>query len=135
MPYKASFCVKHSPSSQHTNRAQLPTLIFHTNKQTKIITLIHFWGVFYIVWVEELSYISGLEFTVFINKYVLILTGTAKNILKIWKELGYLDKAALAKVQERIREFVVPHDVGKIPKITESGFDRFSADKYKNRTI
>ena len=67
-----------------------------------------------------------------IHKYVLILTGTAKNIFKnIWKELRYLDKAAQAKDREKLDEFVVPHDVGKIRKKIESGFDGLSADEYK----
>ena len=40
----------------------------------------------------------------------------AKNILKIWKELGYLQKRDLEKLQEKVDEFVVPCDIGKIPK-------------------
>ena len=34
--------------------------------------------------------------------------GTAKNILKIWKERGYLQKNELEQLQEKVDEFVVP---------------------------
>ena len=33
----------------------------------------------------------------------------------MWKELGYLDRANLDKIQERTEDFIIPHDVGKIP--------------------
>ena len=42
--------------------------------------------------------------------------GTAKHILKIWKNLGYLNKNKLDLIQEKTDQFVVPHGIGKIPK-------------------
>ena len=61
--------------------------------------------------------------------------GTEKNILKIWKELGYLQKSDLEKLREYVDEFVVPCDIGKIPKKVVSSFYGFTSDEYKNWTI
>ena len=61
--------------------------------------------------------------------------GTAKDILKIWKELGCLQKNELEQLQENVDEFVVPCHVGKIPKKIVSSFDGFTSDEYKNWTI
>ena len=61
--------------------------------------------------------------------------GTAKNILKIWKQLDYLQKKELEQLQEKANEFVVPCDIGKIPKKIVSSFDGFTSDEYKNWTI
>ena len=41
--------------------------------------------------------------------------GTAKNILKVWKERGYLQKNQLEQLQEKVHECVVRRDIGKIP--------------------
>ena len=43
-----------------------------------------------------------------------LFLGSVKNLLKIWKELGYLNKANLEKIQEKADSFIIPHDVGKI---------------------
>ena len=40
-----------------------------------------------------------------------LFLGPVKNLLKIWKELGYLNKANLEKIQEKADSFIIPHDV------------------------
>ena len=61
-----------------------------------------------------------------------LFLGKAKHILKIWKKLGYLNKNKLDLLQEKTDQFVVPHDIGKIPRKTSSCFDGFDADECKN---
>ena len=61
--------------------------------------------------------------------------GTVKNILKIWKERGYLQKNELEQLLEKVDEFVVPCDIGKIPKKIVSSFDGFTSDEYQSWTI
>ena len=61
-----------------------------------------------------------------------LFLGKAKHILKIWKNLGYLNKNKLDLLQEKTDQFVVPHDIGKIPRKTSSCFDGFDADECKN---
>lgn len=64
-----------------------------------------------------------------------IFLGSAKHLLKIWKNLGYLNKNNLILMQERADAFIIPHDIGKIPRKIVSSFDGFNADEYKNWTL
>lgn len=64
-----------------------------------------------------------------------LFVGTAEKILTIWKELGYLNKAALEELQERTDQFVIPSDIGKISRKIVSSFDGFNTDEYKNWTM
>ena len=82
----------------------------------------------------ELPYFDTVRMTIVDPMHNLFL-GTAKKILTIWKELGYLNKASLEKLQEKSDEFVVQCDIGKIAKKIVSSFDGFTADEYKNWTI
>ena len=61
-----------------------------------------------------------------------LFLGPAKQLLKMWKELGYLDRGNLEKIQESTEEFITPQDVAKIPRKIVSCFDGFNADEYKN---
>ena len=61
-----------------------------------------------------------------------LFLGSAKHLLKVFKENGYLSKSNLKKKQEKTDSFVVPHDVGKILSKIVSSFDGFNADEYKN---
>ena len=37
-----------------------------------------------------------------------LFLGPAKQLLKMWKELGYLDRANLEKIQETTEELITP---------------------------
>ena len=76
-------------------------------------------------------YFDTIKMTVIDPIHNLFL-GSAKRLLKMWKELGYLDRVNLEKIQERAEEFIILHDVGKIPRKIVSCFDGFNADEYKN---
>lgn len=77
-----------------------------------------------------LPYFDTIRMTVIDSIHNLFL-GSVKNLLKIWKELGYLNKANLEKIQEKKDSFIITHEVGKIPKKIICGFDGFNADEYK----
>ena len=77
------------------------------------------------------SYYDAIRMTV-IDPMHNLFHGTAKHFLKIWKNLGYLNKDKLDLMQEKTDQFVVPHNIGKIPRKTSSCFDGFDADEYKN---
>ena len=55
----------------------------------------------------ELPYFDTVRMSIVDPMHNLYL-GTAKNILKIWKERGYLQKNELEQLQEKVDEFVVP---------------------------
>lgn len=82
----------------------------------------------------ELSYFDTVRMSIVDPMHNLFL-GTSKHLLKIWKELGYLSKPTLEKIQQKTDSFVVPADVGKIPNKIVSSFDGFTADEYKNWTL
>ena len=97
---------------------------------------------------ERLESLYGTRFSVFaylpyfdtvrmsiIDPMHNLFLGTSKKILKVWKELGFLDKPVLNGLQEKADSFVVPDDIGKIPKKIVSSFDGFNADEYKNWTL
>ena len=58
--------------------------------------------------------------------------GSAKHLLRVFKENGYLSKSNFEKLHKKTDSFVVPHDVGKTPRKIVSSFDSFNADEYKN---
>jgi len=64
-----------------------------------------------------------------------LFMGTAKLMTKIWKESGLINRNIQLTMQDRVDQFVIPSDVGKIPRKIVSGFDGFTADEYKNWTI
>ena len=82
----------------------------------------------------ELPYLDTVRMSVVDQMHNLYL-GTAKNILKIWKEVGYLQKNELEQLHEKVDEFVGPCDISKIPKKNISSFYGFTSDEYKNWTI
>lgn len=81
----------------------------------------------------ELPYFDTVRMAIVDPMHNLFL-GTAKHMLKIWKELGYLNKPALESIQEKCDQFTIPCDVGKLPRKIVSGFDGFTADEFKNWT-
>ena len=52
-----------------------------------------------------------------------LFLGSVKRLLKVWKELGYLNRLNLEKIQERTNQFIILHDVGKIPRKIVGCFD------------
>ena len=81
--------------------------------------------------IASLSYYDTIRMTV-VDPIHNFLLGTAKHILKIWKNLGYLNQDKLDLMQEKTDQFVVPHDIGKIQRKISSCFDGFDVDEYKN---
>ena len=61
------------------------------------------------------SYCDATRMTV-IDPMHNLFHGTTKHFLKIWKNLGYLNKDKLDLMQEKTDQFVVPHNIGKIPR-------------------
>ena len=57
-----------------------------------------------------------------------LFMGTAKLMIRIWKELKFIDRNAQEKMQEKANQFVVPSSIGKLPKKNVTGFDGFTAD-------
>ena len=70
----------------------------------------------------ELPYFDIVRMSIVDPMHNLFL-GTAKKMLLIWKELGYLSKPTLEKLQEKTDSFIVPCDVGKVLQKTISRFD------------
>ena len=64
-----------------------------------------------------------------------VLLGTAKHIIVLWKENGIIEYTHFALVQDLVDKFVIPADVGRIPRKISSGFASFTADQWKNWTL
>ena len=65
-----------------------------------------------------------------------LFCGTAKKMINIWKELDFLSKENLSKIQHQVECVVCSNDVGKLPsKIEDFNFDNFTADEAKNWTL
>lgn len=60
--------------------------------------------------------------------------GTAKHVIKVWKEKGLIRQEHLNIIQSRIDELNVPYGVGRIPYKIGSNFSGLTADQWLNWT-
>ena len=60
--------------------------------------------------------------------------GTAKHVMKTWRECGIIQDKYLAVIQQRVDEFKVPHSIGRIPHKKGSNFSGLTADQWLNWT-
>lgn len=82
----------------------------------------------------ELSYFDPVRMLVIDPMHNLFL-GTAKHMIKIWKDRNVLCKSHFESIQKKVDSFRVPSDIGRIPRKVETNFSGFTADQYKNWTI
>lgn len=61
-----------------------------------------------------------------------VFLGSGKHMLHLWKVRELLTEQHYSPIQDLISSFVVPPDVGRIPRKIETGFAGFTADQYKN---
>ena len=80
---------------------------------------------------SELSYFDPPRMTIVDPMHNLLL-GTAKYILGVWKELGFLSSNNFSEIQHLVDSFVAPADIGRIPLKIASGFSDFTADQWRN---
>ena len=64
-----------------------------------------------------------------------LLLGTAKNMMKIWKESGLISNADFEDIQHNVDSINLPAGIGRIPRNIESGFADFTAEQWKTWTI
>ena len=60
--------------------------------------------------------------------------GTAKHMVKVWKEKGLIKQEHLHLIQVKIDELQVPYGVGRIPYKVGSNFAGLTADQWMNWT-
>lgn len=82
----------------------------------------------------ELSYYDSIRMAIIDPMHNLFL-GTAKKMIVIWKDIGYLNNKTFPILQQRVDAACVPSDIGKLPTKLQSGFDGFTADELKNWTV
>ena len=63
-----------------------------------------------------------------------LFLATAKQMLKLWKEIGILDDDSFKKVETNLDGIEAPSDIGKLPTKLVSAFASFTADELKNWT-
>ena len=62
-----------------------------------------------------------------------LFLGTAKKMIRAWKEDGILSKDNISEVQRKIDQIQCSNDIGKLPsKIEDFYFNAFTADELKN---
>lgn len=61
-----------------------------------------------------------------------LLLGTAKNMTKLWCELGFLSSSNLQEIQQKVNAINVPLDIGRIPSNIASSFYGFTADQWRS---
>ena len=64
-----------------------------------------------------------------------LFLGSGKHMLQLWIENGLLTSSNFKQIQQCVDSFVVPSDVGRIPRKIETGFSGFTADQFKNWII
>lgn len=60
--------------------------------------------------------------------------GTAKHMIKVWKESGLIPQEHLIVIQQKLDHMNVPYGVGRIPYKVGSNFSGLTADQWLNWT-
>ena len=60
--------------------------------------------------------------------------GTAKHMVAIWKDLGFLGPIECEKIQAKVDNMTVPYGIGRIPHKICSKFSGLTADQWRNWT-
>ena len=79
----------------------------------------------------KLPYFDPINMLVIDPMHNLFL-GTSKHMLNLWLQLDLVTKAHFQSLQKTVDSFVVPADVGRIPRKIETGLSGFTADQFKN---
>ena len=68
-----------------------------------------------------------------------LLLGTAKHMVRIWKERELIKQNQFEEIQSLVDSFVVPNDVGRIPcwkdTILYLKYSGFTAEQWRNWTV
>ena len=64
-----------------------------------------------------------------------LFLGTAKKILEIWQDQGFLHRHHFEQIESCVNAIIVPFDNGRISHKISSGFSDFTADQFKNWVI
>ena len=91
-----------------------------------------FFGTRYSVLVD-LPYYSSVRMAIIDPMHNLFLR-TAKQMLKLWKEIGILDDDSFKKVETNLDGIEAPSDIGKLPIKLVSAFASFTAGELKKWT-
>lgn len=60
-----------------------------------------------------------------------LFLGSGKHMLQLWIQNFLLSSSHFKQIQQCIDDFIVPSDVGRIPRKIETGFSGFTADQFK----
>lgn len=84
---------------------------------------------------SKLPYYDFILMTIIDPMHNLFL-GTAKRMIHVWKDAGFITKRNVHLIQQRINDIECSNDVGKIPgKFDDFSFASFTADELKNWTL
>ena len=61
-----------------------------------------------------------------------LFLGSGKRMLNIWFENNLISPSQFQQIQGCVDSFIMPSDVGRIPRKIETGFSSFTADQFKN---
>ena len=61
-----------------------------------------------------------------------LFLGSGKHMIKLWLNTGLMTTHHFSEIQEFVDNFIVPTDIGRIPRKIETGFSGFTADQFKN---
>ena len=61
-----------------------------------------------------------------------LFLGTGKHVFSVWIETGILTKTNLKNIEQRLKLFNVPNDVGRLPSQISSSYGSFTANQWKN---
>ena len=60
-----------------------------------------------------------------------LFLGTGKCVFSVWIETGILTKTNLKNIEQRLKLFNVPNDVGRLPSQISSSYGSFTANQWK----
>ena len=78
-----------------------------------------------------LPYYDPIRFVAIDTMHNLFL-GTGKKMFKLWVECGILTPESICQIEDKVRCFKVPPDVGRIPYRISSKYGGFTASQWRN---
>ena len=78
-----------------------------------------------------LPYFDPIQCTAIDSMHNLFL-GSAKHVFEVWIENNVLTKTSFSLLEERLKLFSVPADIGRLPSRIFSCYGSFTASQWKN---
>lgn len=80
----------------------------------------------------DLPYFDPCTFLAIVDTMHNLFLGTGKHVFTTWVETGTVTHHNLSVIEQRVKQFNIPADVGRLPSNMKSCYNGFTANQWKN---